>query len=50
MGFANLRVLVLPHDFATDWVEKGYPVEKGAEKYSNASVSRSSDARPASGL
>jgi hypothetical protein len=32
MGFANLRVLLLPHDFATDWVEKGYPVEKGAEK------------------
>jgi len=36
LGFANLRVLVLPHDFASDWVEKGYPVEKGAEKYSNA--------------
>jgi thiosulfate/3-mercaptopyruvate sulfurtransferase len=36
MGFANLRVLLLPHDFATDWVEKGYPVEKGADKYSNA--------------
>ena len=36
MGFTNLRVLLLPHDFATDWVEKGYPVEKGAEKYSDA--------------
>jgi hypothetical protein len=36
LGFAKLRVLILPHDFATDWVEKGYPVEKGAEKYSNA--------------
>ena len=36
LGFANLRVLVLPHDFASDWVEKGYPVEKSAEKYSNA--------------
>jgi thiosulfate/3-mercaptopyruvate sulfurtransferase len=36
MGFTNLRVLLLPHDFATDWVEKGYPVEKGAERYSNA--------------
>ena len=36
MSFANLRVLVLPHDFASDWVEKGYPVEKGAEEYSNA--------------
>jgi thiosulfate/3-mercaptopyruvate sulfurtransferase len=29
MGFTQLRVLLLPHDFATDWVEKGYPVEKG---------------------
>jgi thiosulfate/3-mercaptopyruvate sulfurtransferase len=29
MGFRNLRVLFLPHDFATDWVEKGYPVEEG---------------------
>ena len=36
MGFANLRVLLLPHDFASDWVEKGYPVEKGAQKYSSA--------------
>ncbi|HEY2108997.1 MAG TPA: hypothetical protein VGH17_03800 [Candidatus Acidoferrales bacterium] len=36
MGFANLRVLLLSHDFATDWVEKGYPVEKGAQKYSSA--------------
>jgi thiosulfate/3-mercaptopyruvate sulfurtransferase len=36
MGFTQLRVLLLPHDFATDWVEKGYPVEKGAEKISNA--------------
>jgi thiosulfate/3-mercaptopyruvate sulfurtransferase len=30
MGFTRLRVLVLPHDFATDWVDKGYPVEKGS--------------------
>ena len=36
LGFANLRVLLLPHDFASDWVGKGYAVEKGAEKYSNA--------------
>jgi thiosulfate/3-mercaptopyruvate sulfurtransferase len=28
-GFANLRVLLLPHDFNTDWIAKGYPVEKG---------------------
>ena len=36
MGFTNLRVLVLPHDFATDWVEKGYPVEKGVSRDSKA--------------
>jgi thiosulfate/3-mercaptopyruvate sulfurtransferase len=29
MGFTNLRVLILPNDFNTDWIEKGYPVEKG---------------------
>lgn len=29
MGFTNLRVLLLPNDFNTDWIEKGYPVEKG---------------------
>ncbi len=29
MGFSNLRVLILPNDFNTDWIEKGYPVEKG---------------------
>jgi thiosulfate/3-mercaptopyruvate sulfurtransferase len=29
MGFKRLRVLVLPQDFATDWVAKGYPIEKG---------------------
>jgi thiosulfate/3-mercaptopyruvate sulfurtransferase len=29
MGFEHLRVLVMPNSFATDWVEKGYPVEKG---------------------
>jgi thiosulfate/3-mercaptopyruvate sulfurtransferase len=37
MGFANMRVLLLPHDFATDWVEKGYPVEKGSQKEVNSS-------------
>jgi thiosulfate/3-mercaptopyruvate sulfurtransferase len=30
MGFTNLRVLVLPTSFAADWVEKGYPIQKGA--------------------
>jgi thiosulfate/3-mercaptopyruvate sulfurtransferase len=29
MDFTNLRVLLLPNDFNTDWIEKGYPVEKG---------------------
>jgi len=28
-GFARLRVLLLPTNFATDWADKGYPVEKG---------------------
>jgi hypothetical protein len=29
MGFKNLRVLLLPQDFATDWAGKGYSYEKG---------------------
>jgi thiosulfate/3-mercaptopyruvate sulfurtransferase len=29
MGFTQVRVLVLPTSFAADWVEKGYPMEKG---------------------
>jgi thiosulfate/3-mercaptopyruvate sulfurtransferase len=29
MGFKNLRVLVLPTNFATDWVGKGYPMQTG---------------------
>jgi thiosulfate/3-mercaptopyruvate sulfurtransferase len=29
MGFTKIRVLVLPTSFAADWVEKGYPIEKG---------------------
>lgn len=29
MGFRKLRVLVLPTNFATDWVDKGYPIQKG---------------------
>lgn len=28
MGFTNVQVLVLPTNFATDWVERGYPVER----------------------
>lgn len=30
MGFTHLRVLILPHDLAADWVEKNYPTEKGS--------------------
>jgi len=29
MGFKRLRVLTVPNSFATDWVEKGFHVEKG---------------------
>ena len=29
-GFARLRVLLLPTSFNVDWVEKGYPVQKGS--------------------
>jgi thiosulfate/3-mercaptopyruvate sulfurtransferase len=29
MGFTHVRVLVLPTSFAADWVEKGYPMQKG---------------------
>jgi hypothetical protein len=29
MGFKHLRVLLLPTDLNSDWIQKGYPVEKG---------------------
>jgi thiosulfate/3-mercaptopyruvate sulfurtransferase len=29
MGFKKLRVLVIPANFATDWADKGYPMQKG---------------------
>jgi thiosulfate/3-mercaptopyruvate sulfurtransferase len=29
MGFTNAKVLYMPTDFGTDWVNKGYPVESG---------------------
>jgi hypothetical protein len=28
MGFTKVRILDLPTNFATDWVEKGYPVDR----------------------
>jgi 3-mercaptopyruvate sulfurtransferase SseA len=30
MGFTHVRVLELPNNFATDWADKNYPVEKGS--------------------
>jgi hypothetical protein len=29
MGFTHMRTLNLPTDFKADWMDKGYPVEKG---------------------
>lgn len=28
MGFTHVRVLLLPHNFGTDWVGSGFPVER----------------------
>jgi 3-mercaptopyruvate sulfurtransferase SseA len=32
MGFHRVEVLDLPQDFARDWVEKGFPVERGSAR------------------
>ena len=29
MGFKNVKVLYIAHNFGQDWVEKDYPVTKG---------------------
>ncbi len=29
MGFSNVKVLYVPDNFGTDWVDKGYPTAKG---------------------
>jgi 3-mercaptopyruvate sulfurtransferase SseA len=29
MGFKDVRVLVLRHDFGQDWADQGYPTQKG---------------------
>ena len=29
MGFSNVKVLHIPENLGTDWVEKGYPTAKG---------------------
>jgi thiosulfate/3-mercaptopyruvate sulfurtransferase len=31
MGFTHLRVLILPQDFNTDWISKGYPTVKSTQ-------------------
>lgn len=31
MGFTRVRVVSLPTNFKTDWIDKGYPTEKRAE-------------------
>ncbi len=30
LGFTNVKVLYIADNFGKDWIEKGYPVEKGA--------------------
>jgi rhodanese-related sulfurtransferase len=30
LGFTNVKVLYVANNFGTDWVDKGYPVAKGA--------------------
>jgi hypothetical protein len=32
MGFTHLKAMEIPQNFKTDWDDKGYPVEKSAEK------------------
>lgn len=29
MGFSKLKVLYIPNNFGRDWIDKGFPVEKG---------------------
>ncbi len=31
MGFTHVRAMSIPTNFKTDWVDKGYPVEKSAQ-------------------
>jgi hypothetical protein len=31
MGFKNVVLLYLPHNFLDDWISKGFPVQKGDE-------------------
>jgi hypothetical protein len=29
LGLTKLKVLYIPNNLGTDWVNKGYPIEKG---------------------
>jgi rhodanese-related sulfurtransferase len=31
MGFTRVKVMVVPTNLKTDWIDKGYPIEKRAE-------------------
>jgi hypothetical protein len=31
MGFTKVRVVSIPTNFKTDWIDKGYPTEKRVE-------------------
>jgi|SRR6185312_12387798 len=31
MGYPNVKVMMVPTNFKTDWIDKGYPTEKRAE-------------------
>jgi rhodanese-related sulfurtransferase len=30
LGYSNVKVVVIPTNLATDWIAKGYPIEKAA--------------------
>ena len=32
LGFKNVKLLYIAHNLGSDWVEKGYPVERGGNK------------------
>lgn len=32
MGFTHLRVLYIPHEFRSDWLQQGYPVQRSLPK------------------
>ena len=30
MGYTNVKLVIIPTNLATDWIAKGYPIEKAA--------------------